>query len=168
MSRGKIGIMPNADKCGQMLAIIGFATIILAGEIAEGEKIVTTRQRKFAENMLRTPPMSATQAAISAGYAPKSAGKHADRLAKSGEVAALLAAGRAQTAKSVAITRESLAERLRRIADGEDSDDTMRMSDRLHAMDSLAKLCGLNAEQQAGSPAVFALVVNTGGGSPAK
>lgn len=59
---------------------------------------------------------NATQAAIRAGYSPRSAYNQGARLMKDDEIAAQIAAGTAATFKRLEITRERLVEELARIA----------------------------------------------------
>lgn len=100
---------------------------------------LTPKQERFVQEYLID--LNATQAAIRAGYAERSAQVQSSRLLSNDMVAAAIEAGQAKTAHRLACTADDVLERYRQFAFGEVFD--ARPTDQLHALDSLSKHMGL-------------------------
>jgi phage terminase small subunit len=75
---------------------------------------LTPKQERFVAEFIISG--NATQAAISAGYAPKWAGVNADRLTKHDEIASAIEASRKKALERSELTRERIILEIRRIA----------------------------------------------------
>jgi phage terminase small subunit len=75
---------------------------------------MTARQLRFIEEYL--VDMNATQAAIRAGYSPKTANREGPRLLSNAGIAEAIAEGRARLTAKTHVTREWVIERLAQIA----------------------------------------------------
>jgi len=75
---------------------------------------LTAKQQKFADEYLID--LNATQAAIRAGYSPKSAGTNADKLLKNTKIRAYIEARMAEHSRRTGVTQERIIRELARIA----------------------------------------------------
>lgn len=75
---------------------------------------MTPKQERFVAEYL--VDLNATQAAIRAGYSPKSARQNSDRLLTNADIAAAVEAGKAKQLKKVGLTGEWVLEELRKVA----------------------------------------------------
>lgn len=95
---------------------------------------LTSMQRKFIDAYITG--MSATQAAIKAGYSRNSAGAQGENLLRNTKVKAELDRIEREAAKKAVITREEVIQGITRIATKDDTKDR----DRLKAYELLAKI----------------------------
>jgi phage terminase small subunit len=75
---------------------------------------LTPKQQKFVDEYLID--LNATQAAIRAGYSPKSAGTNADKLLKNTKIRAYIEARMAEHSRRTGVTQERIIRELARIA----------------------------------------------------
>jgi phage terminase small subunit len=111
-------------------------------------KTLPPRQAIFVAEYL--VDLNATQAAIRAGYSAKTAEVQASRLLSNVKVAASIAARRADISKKLEITVERVVLEYAKIgfADFTDyADGQFKLSDKLHALDSVAKHLGMFTER---------------------
>jgi len=105
--------------------------------------ILTPKQQRFVEEYL--VDLNATQAAIRAGYSPKTAYSQGERLLRHVDVAAAVEARKAELAKRTRISAEEVIEGLRREAvyHGEGASHSARVS----AWGHLGKIAGAAIER---------------------
>lgn len=95
------------------------------------------RQLRFVQELLVDD--NGTQAAIRAGYAPKTAGVTAAKLLKNAKIQAAVSAAREDRAKRTGITADWVLTQIAAIA----QDDDVKVPDRLKALELLGKHLGL-------------------------
>lgn len=78
---------------------------------------MNARRRRFVAEYVKD--LNATQAAIRAGYAPNSAGRHADRLVKNGEIAEAIRDAQAELLARLRVDAEWLLRRLVELAEAD-------------------------------------------------
>ncbi len=117
---------------------------------------MTEKQKRFVEEYLID--LNATQAAIRAGYAEKSAGRNADRLMKNDEIKSSIDAKLAEIQSEKIAQAQEVMEHLTSVMRGEHTEQTLRLvgdgvqeitnidvpaKDRIKAAELLGKRYGL-------------------------
>ena len=106
---------------------------------------LTARQVRFVKEYLMD--LNGTQAAIRSGYSPRTAKEQAARLLTNVHVKAAVDAGKAKLHAQVDLTAEKVIAELLRVAYAEVDTTDIRVSDKLRALELLAKHMGLLVER---------------------
>lgn len=111
------------------------------------DRPLTPHQALFVSEYLID--LNATQAAIRCGYSAKHADVTGPRLLGNVRIGAAIAAGQAERAKRVEITAERVLAEFGKIAFAGvgDYDGQLKLADKLHALDSVAKHLGMFKER---------------------
>ncbi len=106
---------------------------------------LTPRQKRFVKEYL--VDMNGTQAAIRAGYAVRGADVQAVRLLGNARVKAAVDAGAAKQHAQLDLTAQKVLDELLGVGYAEVASTDVRVSDKLRALELLAKHLGLLTEQ---------------------
>jgi len=101
---------------------------------------LTAKQDLFVDEYL--VDLNATQAAIRAGYSPRTATMQGSRLLTKANVSAAVAERRDQVARELEVTRERIAQELSGIGFASLDDAQVKVSDKRMALMDLAKILG--------------------------
>jgi len=101
-------------------------------------KKLNPRQQRFAQAYILAP--NGAQAAISAGYSPKTATVQGSRLLTNVNVCAAISEAESRIARQNGVDHEYLIKKYKAFADGAKVD--AKPADELHALDSLGKHLG--------------------------
>lgn len=107
------------------------------------------KQRRFAEEYI--VDLNATQAAIRAGYSPKTARSIGWRLLTNVDIQEAIQAGKAKQSKRTQITADRVLEEFASVAfkeAGDENDAHLKYGNKLRALENLAKLLGMDREAQ--------------------
>ena len=105
---------------------------------------LTEKQKRFVEEYL--VDLNATQAAIRAGYSPKTAYSMGQRLLKNVEVQKAIQEAIQERQKRTEITQDMVVDELRAVAfakAGDYTDSTLKYSNKLKALELLGKHLGM-------------------------
>ncbi len=128
---------------------------------------LTEKQKRFVEEYL--VDLNATQAAIRAGYSPKTAYSTGQRLLKNVEVQAAIQAAIKEREKRTQVTQDMVVEELRTVAFAQAADcteSTLKYSNKLKALELLGKHLGMftdKVEHSGDGSLRIAMAPETGG-----
>ena len=108
------------------------------------EREITAKQRRFCEEYLID--LNGTQAAIRAGYSPKTAKAIASENLTKPYIAAEIAAAFAARSERTEVTQDQVLKELTRIGFAVIPEEVVRVADKLAALDKLAKHLGMFTE----------------------
>ena len=111
------------------------------------------KQKRFCEEYLID--LNATQAAVRAGYAPKTAYSQGQRLLKDVEIAETITKLKSMQSKRTGITADRVLEELAKLGFSPmDECESFKASDKLRALELIGKHIGMFKDVEADAPAL--------------
>lgn len=103
---------------------------------------MTDKQKKFCEEYLTD--LNATKAAVRAGYSPHTADRIASENLRKPEIQKYLEELRSESIEKSKIRREDIVRELKTIGFAEISEDSVRVRDKIKALEVLTQILGLD------------------------
>lgn len=106
------------------------------------EKKLTERQKRFVDEYV--VDLNATQAAIRAGYSEKTAEQAASRLLSFVKIQNYIQERMKERQKRTEITQDMIIDELKKIGFADIDTDTMKPSDKIKALELMARMLGID------------------------